>query len=103
MENEKAIAEHPLFLHCLSELDLALKRFGTYSFDDKGPVEVMGLQELDLKFRELTPDEAADILVALSKCPLFEGRPESLVSSLIIDMQDWDELFETGKLDDIDW
>ena len=43
---------------CLTELGVALKRFGTYSFDDKGPGEVMDIDRLVGKLRDKLAKDA---------------------------------------------
>lgn len=86
---------------CLSELGQALKRFGTYSFDDKGPVEVMDLEELIDEIRQLPVEDAVAVLQTLDASEEYEGRASTLASELIAGMQDWDELFEQDL--GIDW
>ena len=88
---------------CLTELGLALKLFGTYSFDDKGAHEVMDVDVLEEKFRKLSPDDAATVLLALSKSKKHGGRGAVLASDLISNMDDWDELFEVDGFDELDW
>ena len=88
---------------CLSELGLALERFGTYTFDDKGAHEVMDVDVLAEKFRKLTPEDAATVLLALSKSKNHDGRGVGLASDLICNMQDWDELFAVDGFDELEW
>ena len=86
---------------CLTELGLALKQFGTYSFDDKGPHEVMYIDPLLAKFRVLPATEAARVLVELSESPEHSGRGNYLASTLVGEMEDWDELFEQPGIEEI--
>jgi hypothetical protein len=86
---------------CLSKLGEALKRFGTYSFDDKGPNEVMDIKELTDEIRRLPAVDAVAVLQAINSSGKYEGRGASLASTLIVNMQDWDELFEQDL--GIDW
>lgn len=86
---------------CLTELGVGLKLFGTYSFDDKGPSEVMEIEPLVAKFRVLDATEAARVLVELSKSPEHDGRGNYLASALVGEMEDWDELFEQSGIDEI--
>lgn len=88
---------------CLTELGLALKRFGTYTFDDKGAEEVMDVEVLEEKFRKMTPEDAATVLLALSRSKKHGGRGEALASTLICNMQDWDELFAVDGFDELEW
>jgi len=82
---------------CITELGLALKQFGTYSFDDKGPGEVLDITGLVKSFKNLPAKDAGDTLLALYASPKYDGRPKSLVESLLVDMQDWDELFDVNE------
>ena len=86
---------------CLTELGLALKQFGTYSFDDKGPHEVMDIDPLLSKFRVLPATEAARVLVELSESHEHSGRGNYLASALVGEMEDWDELFEQPGIEEI--
>jgi len=79
---------------CLDEISAAVKQFGTYSYDDKGPGEVMGVDKLVRKFRELDVKAAAHSLRILGNSPRQDGRGERLASCIIGEMEDWDELFE---------
>jgi hypothetical protein len=79
---------------CLTELDVALKRFGTYSFDDKGPYEVMDVESLARKLRVMPVAEATTVLLELAASPEHKGRGNSLASVLVGELEDWDELFE---------
>ena len=90
-KTETDSARDPLLERCERELKEALRVFGTYSFDDKGPEEVMGVDELTSALREAGPTRTRDVVLALGKC---EGsREERLASSLLVNMQDWDELW----------
>lgn len=86
---------------CLSKLGEALKRFGTYSFDDKGPNDVMDIEELTREIRRLPVVDAVAVLQAINTSEKYEGRASTLASNLIVDMQDWDELLEQDL--GIDW
>ena len=46
----------------LKKLDEALKMFGTYSYYDKGPDEVMNVMSIANELKELTAKEAGEIL-----------------------------------------
>ena len=86
---------------CLTELGLALKLFGTYSFDDKGPHEVMDIAALGEKFRAAPAEKAAEVLVELAASPEHDGRGNWLASTLVGEMEDWDELFEQPGIEEI--
>jgi hypothetical protein len=85
---------HTLTQTALSQLGEALKHFGTYSFDDKGASEVMDLDDLLEPLQKLPAKEAGTVLLELAKSPKYEGRGERLASELLLELQDWDELFE---------
>ena len=89
-----------LVKHCLDEIGVALKRFGTYSYDDKGPHEVMDVDSLEEKMRSLSAQDAGDVILELAKSKKHDGRGEYLASTLLCNMQDWDELFEIPGVSD---
>jgi hypothetical protein len=86
---------------CLTELEVALKLFGTYVFDDKGPCEVLDIDSMSLKFRTLPAILAAEILLELLESPDHEGRGRDLASAIVYKMDDWDELFDQPGILDI--
>ena len=87
----------------LKELGQALKRFGTYHFDDKGAHEVMNTNPLAEKLRAMSADDAAIVLLAVAKSPRYEGRGERLACTLLSCMEDWDELFDIPEINELDW
>ena len=94
---------NPLTVECIEKIGVALKMFGTYQYDDKGPNEVMNVDELEAKFRALPAKDAAAILLELNTSKKHKGRGSYLVSELVCNMQDWDELFTCTEIDKIDW
>ena len=86
--------EVALVNECLADLGSALKQFGTYSFDDKGPHEVMDLDSLVGKFEDLDAKTAGAAILKLATSKKYEGRGQYLASSILCEMQEWDELFE---------
>ena len=83
---------------CLTELGVALKRFGTYSFDDKGPYEVMDVESLARKLRVMPVAEATSVLLELASCNEYDGRSNELARALVGELEDWDELFENPDI-----
>jgi hypothetical protein len=83
---------------CLTELGVALKRFGTYSFDDKGPSEVMDIDRLVGKLRVMPVAEATTVLLELASCNEYDGRSNELACALVGELEDWDELFENPDI-----
>lgn len=84
----------------IQELGEALRMFGTYSFDDKGSNEVMNTNKLVAELKKLSAAEAAEVLFEVAASKKHKGRGLKLACDLVVDLQDWDELFEnTGVCD----
>jgi hypothetical protein len=90
----KAKADKELVKECLDELGEALERFGTYSFGDKGPSDVMDIYSLVKKFKKLDPETAGLTICKLAKSKKYQGRPEYVASEILCSLQEWDELWE---------
>jgi hypothetical protein len=95
--------QNPLTVECIDKIGAALKMFGSYSFDDKGPNEVMDIDELETKFRALPAAEAAAVLLEVNASKKHSGRGNYLVSELCIAMQDWDDLFASPGMENLEW
>ena len=76
---------------CMHELKVALKKFGTYSFFDKGPQEVMNIDAIAAKFRTVSVDHVAETFRDILKDKEYGER---LASSILLCLQDWDELWD---------
>lgn len=76
---------------CMHELAVALKKFGTYSFFDKGPSEVINIDALSSRFRAVGADHATEAFKDILKDKEYGKR---FVSSILVCLQDWDELWE---------
>ena len=87
-----------LIQQCKNDVGEALRLFGAYSFDDKGPHEVMGVSEIIEKFLAMDPVDADETLQELAIQPDYEGRCEHLVSAILIDMQEWDEFWDRDPI-----
>lgn len=85
----------------LKDLESALKRFGTYSFDDKGSWEVMDSGALLRDLRKMSSAEAAESLRDLALSDKHGGRGLPLARDLVGDMEDWDELFDQPGISEI--
>lgn len=83
----------------LNELTYALKRFGEYPFDDKGPGEVMDISYIAALLRSQTPQQAGDILAEVSKANAHDGRSETVANDIAYYLQDWDELFDHPEVE----
>ena len=78
-------------------LKTALKEFGTYSFDDKGPYEVMEIEPLEKRLREFSPQDAATGLCQLAAKGDREERVAEYLANCLEDLPDADwEVFESG-------
>lgn len=76
---------------CMHALKIALKKFGEYNFFDKGPQEVMNIDELAARFRTVSPDHAVDTFKDILKDKEYGKR---LTSAILLELQDWDELWD---------
>jgi hypothetical protein len=61
-EELNSIKASPLAFDIMEELDDALKTFGAYQFGDKGPHEVMNINGIRNKLKELPIKEIAETL-----------------------------------------
>jgi hypothetical protein len=86
-----AVVNEALVKECLAAIKEAVKQFGSYSYDDKGPHEVMDVDVYTDQFRVLDPVIAGNTLLHLAK---RNGRAEMLVSDILCNLQEWDALFE---------
>lgn len=89
---------HPLHTKSLAKIEEALKLFGVYTYIDKGPYEVMDVQELANDFRQLPAEETAQIYKEMWEDKSLDNCVPYLVESLIGSMEDWDELFDQLEL-----
>lgn len=67
MEIDRRNKETPLdvskeALHIMKEIDSSLTEFGSYTFDDKGPYEVMSISDLKKELGKKSIKEIASIL-----------------------------------------
>jgi hypothetical protein len=94
---------NPLTIKIMGEINSALRRFGKYSFEDKGPEEVMNVQPIATELKTKSLEEVAEILKeVLDNYDKFskvgdKSHAKSMVDCLIhsLDDMDWfDDLFE---------
>ena len=90
-----------LSLRIMSDLSQALKDFGTYTFWDKGPHEVMAINELAEEVQALPPKEAAEVLIEVAQQKKHKGAGLQVAGAIVLELQEWDELFEIPGIDDI--
>lgn len=81
----------------------AIKEFGRYTWDDKGPREVMDLDSICSRLRALGPAGAADVLKSLRakghKGSKGSSDFEYCFSAIMVHLQDWDE-FMNGPVEE---
>ncbi len=89
---------HPhqaLLTEMQAALKVALRQFGEYQFDDKGPWEVIELEPYAKKLRTLSAYDAADVIRRISQFTKHGAhRGVRLASALLEELQEWDELFD---------
>lgn len=73
----------------LAKLNEALKKFGTYSFDDKGADEIMDIASINGKLRKLSPEKAGLILKEVINSSNKRGK--ALAECLVSDLDDMPE------------
>ena len=72
----------------------AIKRFGTYHYEDKRSHEIMDLNPILESFKGSNdPAAVLEVLETLDK----KKRNEILVSDLVSSLDDWDELFDNPQ------
>jgi hypothetical protein len=84
-----------------SKLAEAKEQFGSYSYNDKGPDEVMDVDELVREIKRLPVEKALEELKHLAAREDCALDPTSLVSSILHSLDDdekYDSLFEDEDL-----
>ncbi len=80
-----------------SELKAAIRKFGKYSYEDKGAFEILDVDAMAERIAQLEPDAAADLMDVLYKKPINHR----LISDLVVVLQgcpdDWFEAFIEGS------
>lgn len=75
----------------LQELEDALSKFGAYSFDDKGPHEVMNITPITDYIKTLSKEEAAAILKEVVDAEGYSDRNKELASAIVGDCDEMPE------------
>ncbi len=78
---------------CIKAIESAIKEFGSYTYHDKGPKEVMDLYSLVTRFKTMSMSELAGLLNEVLK----HEDGETFVSSVLLELQtipdkQWEEL-----------
>lgn len=88
---------HDLTVEMMSAIKQAKKLYGEYTYEDKGPREVMNVGYYAEKVRSLPLEEAGLVINQLGS----SGRDGALLAcSILGDLEDWDELFEIDGVED---
>lgn len=92
------------------DVEESLDMFGTYTFGDKGPQEVMDIDEWVKKIETLSADDAAETLTAISQTPIHgdDGKGEHCYGSQFAAcvggcLEDWDEVMEHELAENYYW
>ena len=79
----------------LIKITETLTRFGTYSFDDKGPHEVMDIFSITNYIKSLSKEKAAKFLKEIVDSEGYSNRNKKVANSIVGDCDDMsDEWFE---------
>jgi hypothetical protein len=85
----------------LKEMDKAVVEFGEYTFGDKGPYEVMPINDICEEIQtDFDSQEAGDILTALARTPHENDFTKQLAQCIAENMEGWDPLFEHPNVDE---
>ncbi len=71
-----------------TKLDEALKRFGTYQFEDKGADEIMDMQEIAEKLKTMTSTQAGQVMKQVASS---HDRGQQLINDLVMSLDSMDE------------
>lgn len=74
---------NPISLSIIGKIDDALKQFGSYTFDDKGPYEVMDIGSIVYALKQKEVEEISTILSQILDNYENKKRSSSLVSTII--------------------
>ena len=75
----------------LSALKVALKKYGTYQFDDKGPSEVIDVDSLVAEVRELSSKDAAEAIKLIVEGHKDCDRGATLARSILGELQGYEK------------
>ena len=71
------------------EMVNGIKQFGVYSFEDKGPEEVMNFGKFNMKDKSI--EDIADILNQFYEIAENKGHAKSVIDTIITDLDDRDD------------
>jgi len=99
---KQPVSISPAALNLINKIDAAIQKFGTYSYDDKGPYEVMNMKEIMIGLQAKPITEIGKILSeVLDNYPNY-GRAHSFVCCVIGELdylpeEEFDKLFDLDE------
>lgn len=80
---------------CIKQIKQAIRLFGTYTYGDKGPREVMDIETIVQELRSMPLAETKELLEKVVKYDVKNQRGHALVSAILVSLQDLpDDQFE---------
>ena len=69
----------------LTEMTEALKKFGTRSFDDKGPHEVMKMSSITNYVKSLSKEDASEFIKEIVDSQGYSDRNKEVANAIVVD------------------
>ncbi len=100
MENRNKIVEEATAI--INKIDTAIKKFGTYSYDDKGPYEVMNMKEIMISLETNSVKDIGKILSEILDTYPDYKRARSFVCCVLeeldyLSVEEFDELLASDE------
>jgi hypothetical protein len=73
---------------CIDAIDIALIKFGTYSYYDKGAHEVMDIDAIEEQMKDMSASQIADVLADVRK----HKHGEEFVQTMMCNLDTRDDL-----------
>jgi hypothetical protein len=99
---KQPVSISPDAIELIGKIDKTIQKFGTYSYDDKGPYEVMNMKEIMIGLQVKPITEIGKILSeVLDNYPVY-GRAHSFVCCVIGELdylpeEEFDKLFDLDE------
>lgn len=87
--------------YCVSEIKVAVKRFGVCQYNDKGPREVMSVDDVVLEMKKVEHANVVETLVAVCGIREIDVKAGDLVSEILHHLdgdKDYEFIFESDEL-----
>lgn len=81
------------------EMVNGIKQFGEYSFEDKGPDEVMNISKFDRIMKNKNIEDVADILNKFYDLAKDKGHALSVINNIILGLDDRDDFEDLWNYD----